>query len=112
MRIMGLAALLLMIFYFVKIDLNTGTIPLASFQLEEAKACTQEEGKIQLDSIPVQTLPGDTIYSLFALYPSDGKSFIERLSDFYKLNPHLQKQDFAYGETVQLPIYQSLGTCK
>ncbi|MFC4411110.1 hypothetical protein ACFOZY_11840 [Chungangia koreensis] len=112
MRILSLAAIILICFYFLKIDMAEGTIPLAAFYSKEVEACSKNEESVEMTSIAVQTLPGDTIYTLFALYPAEGKSFIERLSDFYKLNPHLQNQDFAYGETLQLPIYQSLGSCQ
>lgn len=111
MRILSLAATILILFYFLKIDLADGTIPLAAFYSDQVEACEGIEKSVQLTSIAVQTLPGDTVHSLFALYPAEEKTFIERLSDFYKLNPHLQKQQFAYGETLQLPIYQSLGSC-
>lgn len=112
MRILSLAALILIGFYFLKIDMAEGTIPLAAFYSEEAEACAKNEKTVELASIAVQTLPGDTVYSLFALYPAEGKTFIERLSDFYKLNPHLQNQNFVAGETLQLPIYQSSNSCQ
>lgn len=112
MRILALAALFLIAFYFLKIDMDVGTISLAAFYSDETDDCSANEEVKQLSFITVQTIPGDTVHSLFALYPVEGKSFLERLGDFYKLNPHLQNQDFAYSETVQLPIYQSLGGCK
>ena len=47
-------------------DFAEGTIPLASFTHEQQQSC---EEQIEMTSIPVTTVTGDTIESLFALYP-------------------------------------------
>ena len=76
-----------------------GTIPLASFTNEQ-KQCEEEKNT----SIPVTTVDGDTIETLFALYPDTESSFIDRLSSFYSLNPHLQNQQIIGGEKIVLPL--------
>ena len=55
-------------------------------------------------SIPVTTVDGDTIETLFALYPDPESSFIDRLSAFYSFNPHLQNQQIIGGEKIVLPL--------
>ncbi|MFC5591016.1 hypothetical protein ACFPRA_19230 [Sporosarcina soli] len=102
MRILLLAVLLFITFHFIRMDLVEGTIPLASFTNEKQSCVEQTDVAI----IPVTTVEGDTIESLFALYPDPGTSFIERLSSFYSLNPHLQNQALIGGEKVKLPLSQ------
>ncbi|MEK3934191.1 hypothetical protein MKY41_02635 [Sporosarcina sp. FSL W7-1349] len=100
MRIFILALVLFVTFHFIRIDLAEGTIPLASF-IGKAEPCTEEA---ELGFIPVMTVDGDTIESLFALYPDTEVGFLDRLSSFYSLNPHLQNQQIIGGEKVKLPL--------
>jgi len=100
MRILLLAALLFVTVHFIRLDLVEGTIPLASFVQEEA-TCEEEQ---QVKTIPVTTVSGDTIETLFALYPDPESGFIDRLASFYSLNPHLQNQQIIGGEKITLPL--------
>lgn len=105
MRIIGLATLILLFAYIIKIDLLDGTISLAAFSQPES-TCE----KIQANAyevFPVQTLEGDTILSLFGVYPSEQwVSLTERLEAFYIENPHLRNQALQAGEIVKIPIYK------
>jgi hypothetical protein len=103
MRILLLAVLLFVTFHFIRMDLAEGTIPLASFTHEQQQSC---EEQAEMTSIPVTTVTGDTIESLFALYPDPAISFVERLSSFYSFNPHLQNQKIIGGEQIKLPLSQ------
>lgn len=96
---------ILITLYIIKVDMFEGTIPLAFYPTEE---CVET-----MDYITVKKYPGDTLYSLFAMYPAN-KSITheERLSDFYQLNPHLIKQTIHDGEIIFLPIYTSTEACK
>ncbi len=109
MKIFVATIIVCLTFYIIKVDLLEGTIPLAYSETLEEK-CVKDPSHIT-----VEILPGDTIYSLFALYPTSvGSSitFTERLKDFYTLNPHLVNQSFLAGEKVLLPLYVSESTCK
>jgi hypothetical protein len=99
MRTLIVAIILFLTFHIIRIDLGDGTIPLASFFGNE-QPC--EEAK--LDSIHVTTIQGDTIESLFAMYPDPESTFVDRLSNFYSLNPHLRNQELVGGLSVQLPL--------
>ena len=99
MRILLLAVVLFITIHFIRIDLAEGTIPLASFANQPEK-CEEKETL----SIPVTSIEGDTVESLFALYPDSTISFVERLTDFYLLNPHLQLQTLKGGEKIFLPL--------
>ncbi|MCZ2260063.1 hypothetical protein [Sporosarcina sp. G11-34] len=99
MRILLIAAVLFITIHFIRIDLAEGTIPMASFAKESVQC-----DEIETLSIPVTSVVGDTIESLFALYPDPSASFIDRLSEFYSLNPHLQLQDIVGGEKILLPL--------
>ncbi|WP_144511100.1 hypothetical protein [Bacillus sp. FJAT-22090] len=106
MKIFLATILLLISFYIVKVDLFEGTIPLAYYPAVEE--CSET-----LDYISVEIVGGDTIYSLFSLYPaSKAISFTERLNDLYTLNPHLINQSFTAGEHVLLPVYNTSTPCK
>ncbi|MFJ8063011.1 hypothetical protein ACIQYS_00055 [Psychrobacillus sp. NPDC096426] len=108
MKIFLATILLLISFYIVKVDLFEGTIPLAYYPADQAKECIET-----LDYISVEIVGGDTIYSLFSLYPTEESiTFTKRLNDFYTLNPHLINQSFIPGEHVLLPIYTASGQCK
>ncbi|MEK5038856.1 hypothetical protein [Sporosarcina sp. FSL K6-3457] len=102
MRILLLAALLFIAFHVIRMDLVEGTISLASFMNDsEPVSC---EKQLELTSIPVMTVDGDTIETLFALYPDPTMSFLDRLNSFYSLNPHLQNQQLVAGEKIDLPL--------
>lgn len=99
MRILLIAIILFITIHFIRIDLAEGTIPMASFA-NQPEQCEERE----TFSIPVTSVKGDTIESLFALYPDTASDFMERLNNFYLLNPHLQRQDLVEGETILLPL--------
>lgn len=101
MRFFIASVILLILVFVIKVDLQQGTIPMASFYQTEEK-CEQQE---ELQYVVVQIQQDDTIYSLFAATPSPVKTtFPERLSQFYKLNPHLQLQTLIPGNTVLIPL--------
>ncbi|MBE1553741.1 hypothetical protein [Sporosarcina limicola] len=100
MRILLLAIFLFITIHFIRLDLAEGTIPLAGFTKKQ-KLCDKTE---ETASIPITTVDGDTIETLFALYPDSESNFIERLSSFYSLNPHLQNQQLIGGEKIMLPL--------
>ena len=99
MRILLIAVVLFITIHFIRIDLAEGTIPIASFA-NQPEQCEENE----TSSIRVTSVEGDTIESLFALYPDSSTSFIDRLSEFYLLNPHLQLQAIIGGEKIVLPL--------
>ena len=99
MRILLIAVVLFITIHFIRIDLAEGTIPIASFA-DQPKQCEEKETY----SIPVTSVEGDTIESLFALYPDPSTGFIDRLTEFYLLNPHLQLQNIIGGEKILLPL--------
>ena len=99
MRILIAAAFIFIIIHFIRIDLVEGTIPMPSFNTIEETPCEEETF-----SVAVTSIDGDTIESLFALYPDPEMSIIDRLTDFYTLNPHLQRQKIVGGETIKLPL--------
>ena len=106
MKIFVATILLLISFYIVKVDLIEGTIPLA--YSSQPVICEK-----QLDYITVEIMNGDTLNSLFSLYPSsESITYTERLTDFYNLNPHFINQTFKIGETVLLPVYTQADECK
>lgn len=100
MRILLLAILLFITIHFIRLDLAEGTIPLASFA-QELPECDETQN---IKSIPIMTVDGDTIETLFALYPASEVDFMERLSLFYKLNPHFQNQLIIGGQQINLPL--------
>ena len=101
MRILIISIILLMLAFVVKVDLQEGTLPLASFY-EKQELCQSED---QLHYVAVQVQQDDTIYSLFAATPSPIKTtFPERLAQFYQLNPHLELQRLLPGNIVRVPI--------
>lgn len=108
MRTFGIAVVLFIIFHIIRVDLFDGTITLASFFGDEVP-CQETT----VDYIPVKTIEGDTIETLFAMYPDGDISFVERLSIFYSLNPHLQNQDLVGGLSIKLPLTEThLTNCK
>jgi len=108
MKIFVATILLLITFYIIKVDMIEGTIPLAySSQPVEAE-CVRK-----IDYITVEIMAGDTLHSLFSLYPShESITYTERFTDFYTLNPHFINQTFKAGEKVLLPTYTPSVECK
>ena len=108
MKIFVATILLLISFYIIKVDLIEGTIPLAY-----SSHTAEVECKRELDYITVEIMDGDTLHSLFSLYPSDESiTYTERFTDFYSLNPHFINQSFKVGEKVLLPTYTPSTECK
>ena len=107
MRILITAVFIFIIIHFIRIDLVEGTIPMPSFNTIEEIPCEEETFSIAITSIE-----GDTLESLFALYPDSEMSIIDRLKEFYILNPHLQRQKIVGGETIKLPLSsEQLNNC-
>ncbi|WP_203246904.1 hypothetical protein [Sporosarcina beigongshangi] len=102
MRVLLLALLLFIAFHVIRMDLVEGTISLSSFIREEEPVPCEEQ--LTATSIPVTTVVGDTIETLFALYPDPHIGFLDRLHSFYALNPHLQNQQLFAGEKIDLPL--------
>jgi hypothetical protein len=100
MRILLIAVAIFITIHLIRTDLMEGTISFASFS-DPIEQC---EERLEITTIPIITVEGDTIESLFALYPDPESGFIERLSIFYTLNPHLKKQKILAGEKVSLPL--------
>ena len=101
MRFLVVSIALLLIIFVIKVDLQEGALPLASFYATQ-QSC--EEVK-QQSYVVVKIHVDDTIYSLFAATPSPIKTtFSERLAQFYQLNPHLNLQPLVPGDTVLVPI--------
>lgn len=98
MRILLIAAIIFTLIHFIRVDLVKGTIPSRPF-IDETKTCEEETY-----SITVTSIENDTIQSLFALYPDHETTLLDRLTKFYSLNPHLQKQEIVGGEKIKLPI--------
>lgn len=108
MRILITAVIIFIIIHFIRTDLVEGTIPMPSFDNIEEIQCEDETF-----SIAVTSIEGDTLESLFALYPDSEMSIIDRLTEFYILNPHLQLQKIVGGETLKLPLSsKQLNNCK
>ncbi|WP_432358588.1 hypothetical protein [Sporosarcina sp. UB5] len=99
MRTLFVAVILFLTFHIIRIDLGDGTIPFASF-FGNDQPCEEMTSK----TIHVTTIQGDTIESLFSMYPDPDITFVERLSIFYSLNPHLRNQEIIGGLTVELPL--------
>jgi len=84
-------------------DLLDGTISLAAFSQSEQECVSEDKYEL----FPVQTIKGDTVLSLFGVYPSEvWVSFPERLEAFYQENPHLRNQQIQEAEFVKIPIYK------
>ena len=98
MRILLIAAIIFTLIHFIRIDLVEGTIPSRPL-VDEPETCEEETF-----SITVTSIDNDTIQSLFALYPDHETTLIDRLTKFYSLNPHLQKQNIVGGEKIKLPM--------
>lgn len=98
MRIILLAVVIFLVIHSIRVDFVEGTIPqkLAS---EVELGCEHETFFISVTSIE-----GDTIESLFALYPDRNVPFIDRLEQFYSLNPQLKLQKIVGGDKILLPL--------
>ena len=102
MRFLIASIVLLLIAFVIKVDLQEGSLPLASFYASSIPSCDEIP---QESYVVVKIQQGDTIYSLFSATPSPVKTtFPERLAHFYKLNPHLNLQPLVPGDTVFVPI--------
>ena len=98
--------ILLIIGFVLQYDLRHGSLRHADFYETD---CEKQE-EIQYVQTKIQT--GDTIYSLFSNVSSpESFPYIERLSYFYELNPHLQKQPLVAGDSVKVPI-KTIDDCK
>lgn len=105
MKIFVATITILITLYIIKVDMFEGTIPLAFYPTEE---CVET-----MDYVAVKKHPGDTLYTLFSMYPAEKDiTFSEREMDFYALNPHLINQTITDGELIFLPIYTSSESCK
>lgn len=103
MRYLLVSIIFVVLAFVIKVDLQEGTLPMASFYSKPEACETIDEHTY----VTVQIVEGDTIYSLFSSTPSPLKmTFPERLAKFYELNPHLQLQSLVAGETILLPIYK------
>ncbi|MDW0117358.1 hypothetical protein QTL97_10465 [Sporosarcina thermotolerans] len=101
MRTLLIAVIIFIAIHIIRIDFSEGTIPLAAFYGDTApQPCSEST----IDSISVTTIEGDTIETLLSMYPDMNMTFVERLSTFYSLNPHLQNQEIVGGLTVKLPL--------
>lgn len=98
MRILLAAIFLFLLIHAIRIDFIEGTIPQKSASGLDS-TCTEETSFITVTSVA-----GDTIESLFAIYPDTETSFIERLEAFYALNPHLKLQKIVAGDQILLPL--------
>ena len=98
------AILCILIAFIIKVDLQEGAINYTKFK--ETISC---EETFDIDEVRVKIQEGDTIYSLFATTSSPVNiSFIERLTQFYQLNPHLKNQSLIPGEYVYVPIVKQV----
>lgn len=106
MRILLMAAALFLIIHFIRVDFVEGTIP-QNLSPQAEEQC--EKGN---QFITITSIHGDTIASLFALYPDHELSFIDRLEQFYHLNPSLKHQEIVGETSILLPIStSSQGEC-
>ena len=98
------AILCILVAYIIKVDLQEGAINFTS--IKETNSC---EETFEIDEVRVKIQEGDTIYTLFATTSSPiNISFIERLTQFYQLNPHLKNQSLLPGEYVYVPIVKQM----
>lgn len=105
MRFLIASIVLLLLAFVIKVDLQEGTLPLASFYAAPQSCEEVEQGSY----VVVKIQQNDTIYSLFSATPSPIKTtFPERLAQFYQLNPHLNLQPLVPGDTVLIPIISNV----
>ena len=108
MRLFGTIVIFFSILLVIRWDLNEGSLQHASFYNNET--CTET-----FDYSYVVTIvgPDDTIHSLFANTISPVQmTFTERLTLFYKMNKHLQKQPLIAGEQVKIPMKEASLVCE
>ncbi|MFF5995354.1 hypothetical protein AAGS61_11505 [Lysinibacillus sp. KU-BSD001] len=99
MRLLLWTVLFFVVVAVIKIDLQEGTLPLAEFYEGD---CVQI---VEYETVRVKVTPNDTIHSLFAAVPYEYNiSQSERLTLFFRYNPHLEKQSLVAGEEVLIPI--------
>lgn len=98
MRILLLTVIVFIVIHTIRFDFVEGTIP--KTVVDSTEETCQEETKM----IAVTSVYGDTIESLFALYPDPEMSFIDRLTLVYSFNPHLKQQSIVANEEILLPI--------
>jgi len=104
LRALVFTALIIIFAFVVKVDLTEGSLHLTAFYPKDTENALCEKQR-EPNYITVQTIPGDTIHSLFALHPAKvPMTFPERLQLFYELNPHLQLQELVSGENIKLPL--------
>lgn len=101
MRILLLAIIIFLVIHSVRVDFVEGTIP--------QKATPEITAQCEHETlfISVTSLEGDTIESLFAMYPDHNLTFIDRLEQFYSLNPQLKLQAIVGGDKILLPLSNS-----
>ncbi len=100
MRVLLTAILILVLAYVIKIDLQEGALNFTTFH--ETNTC---EETFTIEKVRVKIQAGDTIYSLFAVTPfNEPITFVDRVTLFYELNPHLRYQSLVIGESVYIPI--------
>lgn len=102
MRYLISACLLFIFIHIIRIDLEFGTIP------NITHASSQQQCEDETSELVVTSIDGDTVESLFSLYPDPHMSLIDRLQLFYKLNPQLEKQQIVSGLQIVLPITTSI----
>lgn len=92
--------ILLVLGFVIQYDLRHGALNHTNFY--NHTECETEE-IVQFVQTKIQA--GDTIHSIFNNVSSEVEfPFIERLANFYELNPHLQKQPLVTGDFVKVPI--------
>lgn len=100
MRYILIAIIILLTAFIIKEDLVVGSLNYTDFYATDE--CDQTS---HIEKVLVKIQAGDTIYSLFAATQSpEPILFIDRLTLFYELNPHLRMQTLIIGETVYIPI--------
>ena len=104
MRVLLIAICILVFAYVIKIDLEEGALNFTDFY--ETKVC---EETYTIEKVRVKIQQGDTIYSLFAVTPfNEPITFVDRVTIFYELNPHLRYQSLLVGESVYIPVAKKI----
>lgn len=100
LRYILIAIMILLTAFIIKEDLMEGSLKHTDFY-----ATNECDETSQIEKVSVKIQQGDTIHSLFAATASpDSMLFIDRLTLFYELNPHLRVQTLVIGETIYIPI--------
>lgn len=103
MKILLAAIFLFLLIHAIRIDFIEGTIP------KKAESAPEDTCNQETSFITVTSISGDTIESLFALYPDAEVPFMARLENFYALNPHLKLQKIVGGDQIKLPLSNAPG---